>query len=59
MKFLILYLIEFYKRHLWFLFPNQCRFNPTCSEYTYDAVKKYGTIPGLILGIKRILKCHG
>lgn len=35
-----------------------CRFVPTCSEYTKHAVMKYGTIKGLKLGLKRILKCH-
>ncbi len=41
------------------LFPgSHCRFTPTCSEYTYQAVYKYGTIKGLFLGIKRILRCN-
>lgn len=35
-----------------------CRFNPTCSEYTIEAIKKYGTFKGLRLGFKRVLKCH-
>ena len=35
-----------------------CRFTPTCSEYMIEALKKYGTIKGLHLGIKRILRCH-
>lgn len=35
-----------------------CRFNPTCSVYTYQAVERYGTIKGLILGLKRILRCN-
>ncbi len=58
MKSIVLLLINFYQKHLWFLLGNQCRFSPTCSRYTYDVIKKYGTIPGLILGIKRILNCH-
>lgn len=37
---------------------NNCRFSPTCSQYTYDAVAKYGTIKGLFLGFKRLLRCH-
>jgi len=41
------------------LFPGQtCRFTPTCSEYTRLAIKKYGVWQGLILGIKRISRCH-
>ncbi|PJE57639.1 MAG: membrane protein insertion efficiency factor YidD [Candidatus Portnoybacteria bacterium CG10_big_fil_rev_8_21_14_0_10_38_18] len=35
-----------------------CRFYPTCSEYTYQAVRKYGSIKGLIMGFKRIIRCH-
>lgn len=35
-----------------------CRFEPTCSKYTYQAVEKYGVIKGLFLGIKRIGRCH-
>ena len=35
-----------------------CRFSPTCSQYMIDAIKKYGVIKGIKLGIKRILKCH-
>lgn len=40
------------------LLGNNCRFSPTCSQYTYDAVVKYGTIKGLFLGFKRLLRCH-
>ncbi len=35
-----------------------CRFRPTCSEYTYQAVYKYGIIKGLLKGIWRIIRCH-
>ena len=35
-----------------------CRFQPTCSNYMTEAIKKYGCIKGLFLGIKRILRCH-
>lgn len=38
--------------------PGKCRFVPTCSNYTIEAVKKYGGIKGTILGIKRVLKCN-
>ncbi|MCX6743378.1 MAG: membrane protein insertion efficiency factor YidD, partial [Candidatus Parcubacteria bacterium] len=34
-----------------------CRYHPTCSQYTYQAVDKYGVIKGLWLGLKRILRC--
>lgn len=35
-----------------------CRFNPTCSEYTYQKIAEYGVIKGCYLGLKRLLKCH-
>lgn len=38
--------------------PARCRFYPTCSEYTKQAIEHYGLVKGGILGIKRICKCH-
>ena len=35
-----------------------CRFKPTCSEYMIESIEYYGTMKGLFLGIKRILRCH-
>lgn len=35
-----------------------CRFRPTCSEYTYQAVQRFGVLKGLYLGSRRVLKCH-
>lgn len=39
-------------------FKRVCRFHPSCSEYTYQAVYKYGPIRGIWFGIKRISRCH-
>jgi len=41
-----------------FLTGRACRFTPRCSEYTYEAVERYGIVRGLFLGVKRILRCH-
>lgn len=41
-----------------FLTDQICRFSPTCSQYTYQAVSKYGTFKGLFLGLMRIVRCH-
>lgn len=35
-----------------------CRFHPSCSQYTYEAVDKYGALKGGWLGLKRIVRCH-
>lgn len=35
-----------------------CKFRPTCSQYCYEAVEKYGVVRGLIKGIKRIIRCN-
>lgn len=56
MKKLVLKILVLYKKYL--SRGYSCRFIPSCSEYTYEAVNKYGTIRGLIMGIKRVLKCH-
>ena len=56
-NFLIL-IIKFYKYLISPLFPNNCRYLPSCSEYFIDCLKFNGTFKGLFLGIKRILRCH-
>jgi uncharacterized protein len=45
----------------WLLSPligRRCRFYPSCSSYTSEAIEKYGVIKGIFLGGKRLLKCH-
>ena len=51
-------IISFYQKHISPKLGNHCRFYPTCSEYTKQAVDKYGIIKGNILGIYRILRCN-
>ncbi|OQA83788.1 MAG: putative membrane protein insertion efficiency factor [Microgenomates group bacterium ADurb.Bin238] len=38
--------------------PAGCRFYPTCSEYSHQAIRKYGIIRGSVLSLKRLLRCH-
>jgi len=55
---MVLGAIRFYQRFISPIFPPSCRFTPTCSQYTYEAVQKYGLWHGLSLGLSRLLRCH-
>ncbi len=66
-KKIALLCIRWYQRYLspdtgifktvWII-GSACRFTPTCSEYTYQAIDRYGIIYGSWLGLKRIIRCH-
>ncbi|PIZ00109.1 membrane protein insertion efficiency factor YidD [bacterium (Candidatus Howlettbacteria) CG_4_10_14_0_8_um_filter_40_9] len=66
MRKIPLYMIRTYQKTLSFdhgplrkFFPNgYCRFHPSCSEYTYQAIEKYGIIRGGAKGAYRILRCN-
>lgn len=50
--------LRFYKTYLSFLFAGNCRFDPTCSQYAYQAIERFGVPRGVWLGLKRLLRCH-
>lgn len=54
----ILRIIRLYQKTISPWTPKTCRFYPTCSEYSYQAVKKYGVLKGGLKSIKRIARCH-
>ena len=58
MKRLLVVLIVLYQKFVSPLKGQTCRFYPTCSEYSVQALQKYGFIKGSWKSIKRILKCH-
>jgi putative membrane protein insertion efficiency factor len=67
MKRFVLSAIRFYQKYLsldtgWakylYITDKVCRFTPTCSEYTYQAIDRYGILYGSWLGLRRILRCH-
>ena len=58
MKRIFLVILRAYKSAISPLIPSSCRFHPSCSDYAYQAVEKYGVGKGMFLGLKRILKCH-
>jgi hypothetical protein len=57
-KFVLISLLRVYKAVISPLLPPSCRFTPTCSEYAMEAVKKYGALRGMYLGVRRVLRCH-
>lgn len=57
MKTYLIQLIKIYQK-IPGKFHDNCKFYPSCSNYMIEAIDKYGSLKGLFLGIKRILKCN-
>ncbi|CUV01705.1 MAG: membrane protein insertion efficiency factor YidD [Dehalococcoidia bacterium] len=58
MKYAMLSLIWVYQKTLSPLLPTSCRYSPSCSNYSHEAVEKYGVIKGVWLGVKRLGRCR-
>lgn len=61
MKKILILLLKLYKKTISPIiqfFGIHCKFYPSCSEYTTQAIEKYGCFKGTYIGIKRLLKCH-
>jgi uncharacterized protein len=58
MKHFLIALVRFYQYAISPMLGRRCRYFPTCSEYTVDAIHKHGAVKGGWLGIKRICRCH-
>ena len=50
--------IRLYQQLLSPLLPSSCRYHPTCSQYTLEAIRIHGAMRGIGLGLRRILRCH-
>ncbi len=60
-KFISLFLIvliKFYQLFISPAFPGSCRFYPTCSNYSIEAIKRFGPVKGGYLSVKRIVRCN-
>lgn len=58
MKAIVLKLIRFYQKKISPLFPARCRYYPTCSSYTAEAIERYGLLRGGFLGAGRLMRCN-
>jgi putative membrane protein insertion efficiency factor len=58
MRVAALFLIRAYRALVSPLLGTRCRFCPSCSEYTYEAIARHGFLKGMVLGVRRLLRCH-
>jgi len=58
MKFIIIKIIKTYKLFISPYIGNNCRYLPTCSDYSIDCLNEFGLFKGFFLGLKRVLSCH-
>ena len=58
MRLIFIAIIKAYKLVISPLLGNHCRFYPSCSSYSIEALQRYGVFVGLYLTLKRLLKCH-
>ena len=58
MRRLLVGAIRLYQLLLSPLLPAHCRFQPTCSQYAIDAIRRYGVGQGLWLAVRRVVRCH-
>lgn len=58
MKKVLITGIKGYQKGISPLFPPTCRYYPTCSSYTIEAIERHGALKGTVMGTARILRCH-
>lgn len=58
MKTILIVFIKFYRKVISPLFPDSCRFYPSCSQYAIEAIGRFGAIKGMALAMYRILRCN-
>ncbi|MCH7705835.1 MAG: membrane protein insertion efficiency factor YidD [Chloroflexi bacterium] len=58
MKHLLLGLIRLYQKGISPYWPGTCRFEPTCSRYAHEAIRRYGALTGVLLALRRLGRCR-
>ncbi|MDH2917084.1 MAG: membrane protein insertion efficiency factor YidD [Gallionella sp.] len=58
MRRILLLMVRGYQRFISPMYPPSCRFTPSCSQYSYEAISKYGIVKGVWLSIKRVGRCN-
>lgn len=58
MKVLLIAIVRLYKYLISPILPGSCRFIPSCSEYSIEALKKYGALKGSYLSVRRVARCN-
>jgi putative membrane protein insertion efficiency factor len=58
MRVLLIFIITLYQKLISPLLGPSCRYTPTCSQYAKEALSKHGLLKGVILSVRRVLRCH-
>ena len=58
MRSVVLLLLNFYHQAVSPYLLSTCRYTPTCSQYSREALERYGIVKGFWLGLKRLARCH-
>ncbi|HIA86205.1 MAG: membrane protein insertion efficiency factor YidD [Candidatus Neomarinimicrobiota bacterium] len=55
---LVIFIVQLYRTVISPIFPQSCRYAPSCSQYTIDAFKKFSPFKAFICSIRRVVSCH-
>jgi putative membrane protein insertion efficiency factor len=58
LKYILLGIIKCYQKYISGLLGPRCKYYPTCSNYSFEAIEKYGALKGILLTVWRVLRCN-